>query len=84
MAELMHSPRHPYTRVLLGTRPQGGLEKGSRLVSISGAPPDLAHLPAGCAFAPRCPQASELCRQRVPEESRVAAEHQVFCHHWQV
>ncbi|OSN09104.1 peptide ABC transporter ATP-binding protein [Lonsdalea britannica] len=83
LAELMQSPRHPYTRVLLGTRPQGGLEKGSRLVSISGAPPDLANLPAGCAFAPRCSQASETCLRQVPTESRVAPSHQVFCHHWQ-
>ncbi|OSN11055.1 hypothetical protein AU512_05260 [Lonsdalea iberica] len=68
--------------MLLGARSQGGLGKGSRLVSISGAPPDLVNLPAGCAFAPRCPQASELCRQRVPVESQVATEHEVFYYHW--
>ncbi|WP_122664347.1 ABC transporter ATP-binding protein [Pseudomonas viridiflava] len=82
LAELLENPQHPYTRVLLGTRPKDGLRKGERLVSIPGAPPDLANLPAGCAFAPRCPRASDVCRSEVPPIEELLAEHTVSCHHW--
>lgn len=82
LAELLDNPQHPYTRVLLGTRPKDGLRKGERLVSIPGAPPDLANLPAGCAFAPRCPHASDICRSDVPAIEDVCPDHSVSCHHW--
>jgi peptide/nickel transport system ATP-binding protein len=82
LAELLDNPQHPYTRVLLGTRPKDGLRKGERLISIPGAPPDLANLPAGCAFAPRCPRASDVCRSAVPAIEDVLADHSVSCHHW--
>ncbi|EHD20638.1 MULTISPECIES: ABC transporter ATP-binding protein [Brenneria] len=80
--ELLHNPLHPYTQVLLSTRPKGGLKKGERLVSIPGSPPDLTRLPAGCAFSPRCPRASELCRSQIPASRQVIAGHQISCHHW--
>lgn len=82
LAELLNNPQHPYTRVLLGTRPKDGLRKGERLTSIPGAPPDLANLPAGCAFAPRCPRASDVCRSEVPPIEDIRAGHSVSCHHW--
>lgn len=82
LAELLDNPQHPYTRVLLGTRPKDGLRKGERLTSIPGAPPDLANLPAGCAFAPRCPRASDVCRSEVPPIEDIRAGHSVSCHHW--
>ena len=82
LAELLGNPQHPYTRVLLGTRPKDGLRKGERLTSIPGAPPDLANLPAGCAFAPRCPRASDVCRSEVPPIEDIRAGHSVSCHHW--
>jgi len=82
LAELLDNPQHPYTRVLLGTRPKDGLRKGERLTSIPGAPPDLANLPAGCAFAPRCPRASDVCLREVPPIENISAEHSVSCHHW--
>jgi peptide/nickel transport system ATP-binding protein len=82
LAELLNNPQHPYTRVLLGTRPKEGLRKGERLTSIPGAPPDLANLPTGCAFAPRCLLASDLCQRQVPAIEDVIAEHSVSCHHW--
>jgi len=82
LAELLNNPQHPYTQVLLGTRPKDGLHKGERLTSIPGAPPDLANLPDGCAFAPRCPRASDVCRSQVPAVEEVIAEHPVSCHHW--
>ena len=58
--EIMRTPRHPYTQGLLASTVHGGL-RGRVLETIQGAPPNLAHLPPGCAFAPRCRYATELC-----------------------
>ncbi len=53
--EVFSAPSHPYTEGLMASIPQ--LEaKGSRLDPITGTPPDLAHIPAGCSFNPRCPR----------------------------
>jgi oligopeptide transport system ATP-binding protein len=58
---LFREPRHPYTRALQRSIP--ALQaKGVELATIPGMPPDLAHLPPGCAFAPRCEFATERCR----------------------
>ena len=63
---LYASPRHPYTRGLLASIP--GLEgaTGHRLATIDGQPPDLAALPQGCAFAPRCKQRQPTCLSEQP------------------
>jgi peptide/nickel transport system ATP-binding protein len=58
--EILYRPRHPYTQVLLGSRPKAGLKKGDALHCIPGSPPDLSRLPPGCAFAERCPHAPRL------------------------
>ncbi|MCB1745363.1 MAG: ABC transporter ATP-binding protein [Gammaproteobacteria bacterium] len=58
-------PQHPYTRALLASIPRIGEER-ERLTAIKGQIPDLAHLPAGCAFAPRCPEFLEHCAQNAP------------------
>jgi peptide/nickel transport system ATP-binding protein len=64
--DLIRAPRHPYTIGLLKSRAHGALAKGARLDAIPGSPPDLASLPDGCAFAPRCPLAVEPCRAAPP------------------
>ncbi len=58
---LFHDARHPYSQALLRSLPRRDVERG-RLPAIPGAPPDLAHLPPGCAFHPRCPLAAPECR----------------------
>jgi peptide/nickel transport system ATP-binding protein len=58
--EVMRARRHPYTAGLLASTVHGGL-RGQELDTIPGAPPSLANLPRGCAFAPRCREASEQC-----------------------
>jgi peptide/nickel transport system ATP-binding protein len=58
--EIMRSPRHPYTEGLLASTVHGGL-RGRVLETIPGAPPNLAHLPPGCPFAPRCRYLREIC-----------------------
>ncbi len=69
--EIFTSPRHPYTQALLESVPRLGA-KLDRLTAIEGQPPDLARLPAGCAFAPRCPNVMERCRVEAPPEFVVA------------
>jgi oligopeptide/dipeptide ABC transporter ATP-binding protein len=75
--EIFAKPRHPYTRALLDCLPAVD-GPAYELTSIEGQPPDLANLPSGCRFAPRCSLASDACRV-YPPETRVAADHQVHC-----
>jgi oligopeptide transport system ATP-binding protein len=63
---LYRTPQHPYTRGLLASVPRLGGQAGKRLVPIDGAPPDLAALPPGCAFAPRCTRAVAACLDTRP------------------
>ena len=57
---LFARPLHPYTRGLIGSVPSRDL-RGAPLTQIPGMPPSLAHLPPGCAFAPRCARAYAAC-----------------------
>jgi oligopeptide transport system ATP-binding protein len=59
-------PRHPYTKGLLGSLVSIDSARGAAFRPIPGLPPDLARLPAGCAFAPRCPEALDRCQIAVP------------------
>ncbi len=68
--EVFRNPRHHYTRGLLDSQPTMdniALDGSSRLVSIPGMVPPLHSLPTGCAFNPRCPAASDKCRETMPE-----------------
>ncbi|MGH7378048.1 MAG: ABC transporter ATP-binding protein, partial [Candidatus Methylomirabilales bacterium] len=56
--EIFDNPFHPYTEALLRCVPRSDRLEG-RLVDIAGQPPDLANLPRGCSFAPRCPKAMD-------------------------
>jgi len=79
VADLLRAPRHPYTLALLKGRAHGAMQKGQRLETIPGSPPDLAALPPGCAFAPRCGFAQPRCLAAVPDIVPVAAGHEVRC-----
>ncbi len=65
--ELFGHPHHPYTVGLLRSVPRLDEPRKVTLQSIEGLPPDLAHLPPGCAFAPRCVLRTEQCRRERPE-----------------
>ncbi len=78
VAQVMRSPLHPYAKGLLGATVHAGL-RGTRLTTIRGAPPDLEHLPTGCAFAPRCDLAGADCLIAVPDLRGPAADHQARC-----
>jgi peptide/nickel transport system ATP-binding protein len=77
--DLIRNPRHPYTIGLLKSRAEGALAKGSRLDAIPGSPPDLARLPPGCPFAPRCPLAVEPCRATRPPPVGIGQGHAARC-----
>jgi oligopeptide/dipeptide ABC transporter ATP-binding protein len=72
-AQLLAQPRHPYTMSLLQSRSHGAMQKGQRLQTIPGAPPDLANLPPGCAFAERCPMRDRLPHPAAAEQTGCAA-----------
>ena len=80
-AEILKTPRHPYTRGLLAAVPRLR-SNAKRLPGIPGAVPNPAALPSGCKFHPRCPLAAENCRNLEPEESVVSENHGVKCHYW--
>ncbi|MCY3814004.1 MAG: ABC transporter ATP-binding protein [Gammaproteobacteria bacterium] len=65
-ADLYGAPRHPYTQGLMASIPGVEGSIGRRLKTIDGQPPDLARLPPGCAFAPRCERATGACREATP------------------
>jgi peptide/nickel transport system ATP-binding protein len=77
--DVIRTPRHPYTVGLLSTRAHGGRLEGHRLPAIPGSPPDLANLPPGCAFAPRCAIAADVCRATVPEPVDLGSGQLVRC-----
>ncbi|HEV7475333.1 MAG TPA: ABC transporter ATP-binding protein [Pyrinomonadaceae bacterium] len=78
-AELFAFPANPYTRGLLRSVPDPLKGQGD-LYQIPGLPPDVAHLPPGCPFAPRCDRAEDICRREFPPFVQVSAEHFSLCH----
>jgi oligopeptide transport system ATP-binding protein len=77
--ELYARPRHPYTRALMALVPRLDGDATVPPVPIEGQPPDLAALPPGCAFAPRCRHAGAACRAARPPLRDVAPGHRVAC-----
>jgi peptide/nickel transport system ATP-binding protein len=76
--EIFSRPRHPYTIGLLNCLPS--LRRGREpLTAIDGQPPDLAAVPSGCAFAPRCALAEARCSETRPGLETAGAEHRVAC-----
>jgi peptide/nickel transport system ATP-binding protein len=80
---IVRAPRHPYTLALLEGRAGGSgahaMSRGARLKTIGGSPPDLADLPAGCAFAARCAFAQAECSRIQPEPVMLSSDHQARC-----
>ena len=76
--EVIRTPRHPYTQGLLSSTVRGEL-RGQRIEAIPGSPPDLAAMPPGCAFAPRCKHARDECLRAVPGAVDVGGGHEVRC-----
>ena len=76
---LFATPKHPYTIGLLESLPRIDQDRGSDLQAIPGQPPDLAHMPSGCAFQPRCPFAIDQCKEQDPPLNAVGEERLAAC-----
>jgi peptide/nickel transport system ATP-binding protein len=75
--KIFAKPMHPYTQFLINSLPKFG-DKSIR-DSVPGSPPSLADLPTGCPFHPRCPHVKDICRQQMPNFSKMDEDHKVAC-----
>ena len=76
--DIFDHPTHPYTIGLFESLPNMTAE-GEKLKPIAGMPPDPTNLPEGCAFAPRCPYATEQCQRQKPEMNELTPGHLCAC-----
>jgi oligopeptide/dipeptide ABC transporter ATP-binding protein len=76
---IYNNPRHPYTVGLMNSMPRLDEQAKESLEPIEGQPPDLANLPPGCPFQPRCRFASERCAKERPDLVSVEGDHTAAC-----
>jgi oligopeptide/dipeptide ABC transporter ATP-binding protein len=76
---LFANPRHPYTEALFESLPETGADRGQRLYSIPGMPPDLTRTLTACRFAPRCRYAQDKCRESDPQLAGETGLHRYAC-----
>lgn len=75
---IFNKPLHPYTQMLISSLPNiGDLHPKE---GIAGRPPAFTNLPKGCRFAPRCPKATEQCKNYAPQFVEITKGHFVACH----
>lgn len=79
--EIFYHPRHPYTWGLIRSIPEQAIEEKKKLTPIEGNPPNLVHVPKGCAFSPRCPYATDLCHEVYPELKYTSTGAYARCHY---
>ncbi len=77
--EVFGDPAHPYTVGLMNSVPRVD-QRGQRLEPITGSPPNLANIPSGCPFHPRCPRAEHVCTAERPPLRVVADSRRSACH----
>lgn len=75
---LFANPKHPYTIGLLNSLPRHDMDQG-KLEPIRGNVPSIRDMPKGCRFAPRCPAATDLCREKLPELEKDANDNDIRC-----
>jgi oligopeptide/dipeptide ABC transporter ATP-binding protein len=81
-AELFADPRHPYTQLLLAAAPRPRVRERPAAVTALGEPPSALGGRTGCAFAPRCPLATDRCRTEDPAlRALPGAERRAACHY---
>jgi oligopeptide transport system ATP-binding protein len=78
--QLFANPQHPYTAGLLKSMPRIDAPGQERLAAIPGHPPDLQHLPSGCAYRARCPHAFDRCAVEVPDLRPAGEKQHKACH----
>jgi oligopeptide/dipeptide ABC transporter ATP-binding protein len=77
--DLYATPAHPYTKALLRSLPRVDGRREDKLATISGMPPDLVGLPAGCPFAPRCDYVTDQCWEANPRLEQISPRHRAAC-----
>nr|WP_255171498.1 ABC transporter ATP-binding protein [Natrononativus amylolyticus] len=80
--KLLSNAAHPYTRALLNTTPNMSTPV-EEMKSIKGSSPDPVNVPPGCSYNPRCPLATDECREHDPEYHEVSRSHRAKCFHWE-
>ncbi|MBM3523592.1 MAG: ABC transporter ATP-binding protein, partial [Alphaproteobacteria bacterium] len=85
--DIFRAPKHPYTRGLLSSiaRPERGRRRGQPrkpLPAIPGNVPSPLQLPPGCAFVPRCPQATDTCSEAMPPLEVIGSDRATRCLRW--
>ncbi len=80
---IYHRPMHPYSQCLISAVPQPDpkLARENRRIVLSGDIPSPLNAPPGCPFCTRCPYATSICPEKMPELTEVAPGHLVACHH---
>jgi oligopeptide transport system ATP-binding protein len=78
--DIYKDPQHPYTRGLLQSVPRLDSDNSSVLHAIPGNPPNMQHLPAGCAYQDRCEFKREICLTERPALRRISDLRQKACH----
>jgi len=79
VAELYANPKHPYTIGLFGSVPRLDETASEELATIEGSPPNLANMPKGCPFSPRCGYAIDDCLDKTPQLKPASNNHDVAC-----
>ncbi len=77
--QIFYEPQHPYTRALLQSMPRLTDDVDDDLPTIGGQPPNLARLPAGCAFAERCDYCQDACLAEVPPLRNIGPDRWTAC-----
>jgi len=77
---ILRMPAHPYTRALAGALPAGRPGERRKRIVLSGELPSPLSPPSGCPFHPRCPHATDICRQVKPALRMLDADHGAACH----
>ena len=75
--QVLGEPRHPYTRGLLQSIPDH--REPQRVTSMPGVAVSVGERPGGCSFAPRCPQATDMCTEQAPEMVEIGPKHHARC-----
>ncbi|WP_251860957.1 ABC transporter ATP-binding protein [Clostridium sp. Marseille-Q2269] len=77
--EIFCEPKHPYTLALLKSVPRLDTKHKGELYSLEGTPPDLIKPPKGCPFASRCEYCMKICKEQIPDLTKLTETHEVLC-----